>query len=124
VNDLHHKRDLPGGQGNVPAYEFRITQPLVALRFVRAFFLPDALSADTGTLGGSLLIKTAAFSVALIWRNDGAAAIVRAQSRLRRVSHAECSYLRPGLVELGGFPGEPLLLQRRRTRRGLPIGCG
>jgi tetratricopeptide (TPR) repeat protein len=34
--------------GALSAYRFRITQPLVAWRFFRTFFIPDRLSADTG----------------------------------------------------------------------------
>ena len=33
--------------GAVSAYAYRITQPFVALRYFRAFFVPDQLSADT-----------------------------------------------------------------------------
>jgi tetratricopeptide (TPR) repeat protein len=33
--------------GAVSAYAYRLTQPLVSLRYFRAFFLPDQLSADT-----------------------------------------------------------------------------
>ena len=33
--------------GAWPAYDYRITQPLVALRYFRNFFLPLWLSADT-----------------------------------------------------------------------------
>ena len=33
--------------GAWPAYDYRITQPLVALRYFRSFFLPTHLSADT-----------------------------------------------------------------------------
>ncbi len=45
VNVVMTPKEFHGGA--VSAYAYRITQPLIALRYFRTFFLPGALSADT-----------------------------------------------------------------------------
>jgi tetratricopeptide (TPR) repeat protein len=47
--------------GAVSAFSYRLTQPLVALRYFRAFFLPDQLTADTDHVAVASLFQDGAW---------------------------------------------------------------